>query len=64
MTKILDAVTEAYNNALLNGYNLDSQSPEEVAIDMQRCDATLENEPLDVIEKCVRVIQAKRLLKG
>lgn len=64
MTKLLETVVEAYNNAIKNGYNLDAMSPEEVAIDMQSFDSNLQNESLTTIEQCVRVIQVKRLLKG
>lgn len=61
---LLDKVNEAYKNALANGYNLDLETPEAVAVDMATCESELENEPLQAIKECVIQVQKQRMLQG
>ncbi len=57
-------VKESYQNALVNGVNLDLMTPEAVTIDMATCDADLEKTPYNALLEAVKAVQISRLLQG
>lgn len=53
-------VTEAYHNALLNGYKLDEWTAEAVAEDMSSYDADIEKYFIADVVYCVEKLREKR----
>lgn len=46
-------VSEAYENAIFNGYNLELLTAEEVALDMCQYDAVIEGYDVETVKECV-----------
>ena len=52
--KLFDLVSEAYENAIFNGYNMKLLTDEEVAEDMWNYDADIAEFPLEDVIKAVK----------
>jgi len=56
---LLKLVRASLQNSRDNGYDPDDMTVDELAIDLQQCDADIEHYPLDEIEECVRFLRCE-----
>jgi hypothetical protein len=56
---LLKLVRVSLQNSRDNGYDPDSTAVDELAIDLQRCDADIEHYSLEEIEECVRFLRCE-----
>ena len=52
--KLYSLVSEAYQNATFNGYNLELMTDEELAEDMRSYDAEIEQYPRQAVLLCIK----------